>query len=178
MKSIFKLLTVVLISVVLASCGGGGTGASADVLVGAWHVDLSSLDLVLGEGVPAPMKGMVEMQKEKLLTEGADKSDDITLEFTEAGKMIASKEGEEKKEEFDYSFDGSKLSITGETDGEKIDVSLNISEASADKFTIAMTGEEILEQIKAKYPAMLEGAGGMDVDAMVKGCSVAVSFKK
>jgi|VirMetMinimDraft_7_1064189.scaffolds.fasta_scaffold10861_1 hypothetical protein len=176
MKSIFKLLTVVLISVLLASCGGSAGGA--DVLVGKWKIDLSTADLILGDGVPAPMKGMIEGQKEGFLAEGASKSDDITIEFTEAGKMIASKKGEEKNEEFDYTFDGSKLAITGESEGEKIDVSLNISEASADKFTIAMTGEEILSQIKAKYPKMLEGAGGMDVDAMVKGCSVAVSFKK
>ena len=176
MKSIFKLLTVVLISVLLASCGGSAGGANA--LVGKWHADLSSFDLVLGDGVPAPMKGMVEAQKEGLLEQGKAQQDDITIEFTEAGKMIASKKGEEKKEELDYTFDGSKLAITGESDGEKIDVSLNISEVSSDKFTIAMTGEEILSQVKAKYPEVLEGAGGMDVDAMVKGCSVAVSFKK
>ncbi|MFT5647855.1 MAG: hypothetical protein ACI976_002550, partial [Aureispira sp.] len=72
MKSIFKLLTVVLISVLLASCGAGVDGvdgsssSSTAGLVGQWKADLSSFDLILGDGVPAEMKGMVEMQKDGL----------------------------------------------------------------------------------------------------------------
>lgn len=175
MKSVFKLLTVVLISVLLASCGGAGSSAG---IVGKWHADLSTFDLVLGDGVPAPMKGMVEAQKEGLLTQGKAQQDDFTIEFTEAGKMVVSKKGDEKTEELDYSFDGSVLNLKGDMDGDKVDINLNVSEASADKFTIAMTGEEILAQIKTAAPELLAGAGEMDVDAMVKGCSVAISFKK
>jgi len=173
MKSIFKLLTVVLITVLLASCGG-----SSNTIVGAWHIDLSSIDLVLGDGIPAPMKGMVESQKEGLIAEGEEKSDDLTIEFTEAGKMILSNKGDEETKELNYSFDGSILSLTGDLDGEKVDLNFNISESTADKFTIAMTGEEILSQIKEKYPEVLALAGEMDVDTMMKGCSIAVSFKK
>ncbi|CAA6804068.1 MAG: Unknown protein [uncultured Aureispira sp.] len=175
MKSIFKLLTVVLITVLLASCGGSG---ASNNIVGAWHVDLSSIDLVLGDGVPAPMKGMVQAQKDGLIAEGEGKSDDVTIEFTEAGKMVVSKKGDEKTEELDYKFDGSKLTLSGDLDGEKVDIDLNISESTAEKLTIAMTGEEILAQIKAKYPEVLAMAGEMDVDTMVKGCTIAISFKK
>lgn len=175
MKSIFKLLTVVLISVLLASCGGSGSAAG---LVGEWHADLSSFDLVLGDGVPAPMKGMVEAQKAGLLEQGKAQQEDFTIEFTDAGKMVVSKKGDEKTEELDYTFDGSKLALSGEIEGDKINISLNVSDVSADKFTIAMTGEEILAQIKTQAPEVLAGAGEMDVDAMVKGCSVAVSFTK
>lgn len=175
MKSVFKLLTVVLISVLLASCGGSGSSAG---IVGKWHADLSTFDLVLGDGVPAPMKAGVEAQKEGLLAQGEAQQDDFTIEFTDAGKMIVSKKGDDKTEELDYSFDGSVLNLKGDVDGDKLDVNLNISEVSADKFTIAMTGEEILAQIKTAAPELLAGAGEMDVDAMVKGCSVAISFKK
>jgi hypothetical protein len=178
MKSIFKLLTVVLISVLLASCGGGAGGGSTAGLVGQWKADLNSFDLILGDGVPAEMKGMVEMQKAGLLEEGKAQSDDFTIEFTDAGKMVVSQKGEEKSEELDYTFDGNKLALSGETEGEKVNISLNVSEVSADKFTIALTGEEVLAQIKAEYPELLASAGEMDVDAMVKGCSVTLSFKK
>lgn len=176
MKSVFKLFTIVLITVLLASCGGG-SGSTAG-LVGKWHADLSSLDLVLGDGIPAPMKAGIEAQKDGLLKQGEAQSDDVTIEFTEDGKMILSKEGEEKKEELNYAFDGNKLSLTGDMDGEKVDFDLNISEVSASKFTISMTAEEILAQVKAKYPALLNAAGGMDIDAMAKGSSMAISFKK
>ena len=85
---------------------------------------------------------------------------------------------DEKTEELDYKFDGSKLTLSGDLDGEKVDIDLNISESTAEKLTIAMTGEEILAQIKAKYPEVLAMAGEMDVDTMVKGCTIAISFKK
>jgi len=174
MKSVFKLLTVVLISLLLTSCGGD----SATGLVGEWHADLSSFDLVLGDGVPAPMKGMVEAQKAGLLEQGKAQQEDFTIEFTDAGKMVVSKKGDEKTEELDYTFDGNKLALSGEIEGDKVNISLNVSEVSADKFTIAMTGEEILAQIKTQAPELLAGAGEMDVDAMVTGCSVAISFTK
>jgi hypothetical protein len=174
MKSVFKLLTVVLISLLLTSCGG----SSANQLVGTWKADLNSFDLILGDGVPAPMKAMIESQKTSVLQKGKEQSGDITIEFTEAGKMIASKKGEEKDEELNYTFDGKKLALSGEVEGEKVDINLNISEISSDKFTIAMTGEEILAQVKEKYPEALNGSESMDIDAMVKGSSMAVSFKK
>jgi hypothetical protein len=182
MKSIFKLLTVVLISVLLASCGAGVDGvdgsSSTAGLVGQWKADLSSFDLILGDGVPAEMKGMVEMQKDGLLEEGKAQSDDFTIEFTDAGKMVVSKKGDDKTEELDYNFDGNKLALSGEVEGDKVNINLNISEVTADKFTIALTGEEVLAQIKAEYPELLASAGEVDVDAMVKGCSVTLSFKK
>lgn len=175
MKSIFKLLAAVFISsLLLTSCGGGAT----DGLVGKWHADMSSFDLVLGDGVPAPMKGMVEAQKEGLLKQGEAQSDDFTIEFTNEGKMIVSKKGDDKTEELNYTFDGQKLNLSGDVEGDKVDIDLQISEVSSSKFTIAMTAEEILEQVKAKYPEVLKGAEGMDVDAMAKGSSVAISFKK
>jgi hypothetical protein len=150
MKSIFKLLTVVLISVLLASCGAGVDGvdgsSSTAGLVGQWKADLSSFDLILGDGVPA--------------------------------EMVVSKKGDDKTEELDYNFDGNKLALSGEVEGDKVNINLNISEVTADKFTIALTGEEVLAQIKAEYPELLASAGEVDVDAMVKGCSVTLSFKK
>ena len=173
MKSVFKLLTIVSIALLIASCGGSGTG-----LVGKWHVDLSSFDLVLGDGVPAPMKAMVEGQKDGLIKQGEGQSDDVTIEFTEAGKVILSKVGEEKTEEMDYTFDGSTLNLSGDMEGEKVDVDLNISEVTADKFTVSMTAEEILAQVKEKYPDALKGTEGMDIEAMAKGSSMSISFKK
>ena len=111
MKSVFKLLTVVLIAALVASCGGGG--ASSAGIVGKWHADLSTFDLVLGDGVPAEMKAGVDAQKEGLLAQGKAQQDDFTIEFTDAGKMVVSKKGDEKTEELDYSFDGSVLNLKG-----------------------------------------------------------------
>ncbi|MFK7796689.1 MAG: hypothetical protein AB8E82_04490 [Aureispira sp.] len=174
MKSVFKLLTIVSIAALLiVSCGGSGAG-----LVGKWHVDLSSLDLVLGDGVPAPMKAMVEGQKDGLVKQGEEQSDDVTIEFTEAGKVILSKVGEEKTEEMNYTFDGSKLNLSGDMEGEKVDVDLTISEVSGDKFTVSMTAEEILAQVKEKYPDALRGTEGMNIEEMAKGSSMSISFKK
>lgn len=175
MKNVLKTLMVVLIPLFLASCGGS---ASSDGLVGTWRVDLNSLDLVLGDGIPAPMKTGIEAQKGQAMEQAKSETENITLEFTKDGKAILSKEGEDEKPELDYSLDGDKLSLKGEIEGEKVDLGLNVSEISSDKFTIAMTGEEILAQVKEKYPDMLAAAQGMDLDAMVKGCSIAISFKK
>lgn len=186
MKNIFKLLTVVSIFLIVASCSSGegndssssssSTAAAAD-LVGEWQADLSSFDLILGDGVPADIKGLVEIQKESLLKEGEAQSGNFIIEFTDAGKMVV-KTGEEETEELDYTFDGNNLVLTGNVEGNEVNISLNISEVSADKFTIALTGEEVLAQIKAEYPELLVDTGEMNIDAMVKGCSVALSFKK
>lgn len=175
MKNIFKLLATIFISsLLLTSCGSGAT----DGLVGKWQADMSSFDLVLGDGVPAPMKGMIEAQKEGVVKQGEAESGNFTIEFTKEGKMIVSKKGDDRTEELDYTFNGEKLSLSGEVEGDKVDLDLNVSEVSSNKFTIAMTAEEILAQIKAKYPELLERAEGMNIDAMVKGSSMAISFKK
>lgn len=179
MKNIFKLLTVISVFLVVASCssGEGNDSSRTADLVGEWQADLSSFDLILGDGVPADIKGLIETQKESLLKEGEAQSDNFIIAFTDAGKMVV-KTGEEETEELDYTFDGNNLVLTGNVEGNEVNISLNISEVSTDKFTIALTGEDILAQIKAEYPELLVDTGEMNVDAMVKGCSVALSFKK
>lgn len=174
MKNVFKTLAVALTALVLVSCGGN----SADSLVGSWHADVNSLDLQLGEGIPAEIKEGIESEKGEAIEEAAEESEGISIEFTKEGKVILSKEGEEETFSLDYAVEGDKLSFKGEIEGEKIDVYVTLADASADKFTISLSGEDVLAQIKAQQPEMLGMAEGMDLDAMAKGTSVSMSFKK
>lgn len=174
MKKVFKTVAVALTALVMVSCG-----SNADSLVGTWHADVSSLDLVLGDGVPEEMKKGIESEKGEAMKEAQSEADEVSIEFTKEGKVILSKEGEDEKPELEYTVDGDKLNIKGEIDGEKVDFSLTLAEASADKFTLSITGEEALAQMKEKYPEMLAQAEGMgDLETMVKGSSVSISFKK
>ena len=56
MKTLLKTLTIGLTVLVLASCGG----SSAKDFVGTWKADASSLNLTLGDDVPAEIKLMIE----------------------------------------------------------------------------------------------------------------------
>lgn len=177
MKNVLKSLIVIMLPFLMASCGGDKAGK----LVGEWKVDVSSFDLVLGDGVPDPIKGMVEGQKAQMLSEAEKEAGSMSIEFKEDGKMVLTADGE--SEEMDYSVSGKKLNLKGEIEGEKVDVYLTLADVSADKFTVALTGEDILSQMKEKYPEEFEQAKGMaaqmgDIEAMMKGSKVAISFKK
>jgi hypothetical protein len=183
MKNLFKALIVVMIPLLLASCGGGD---KAGKIVGKWKADVSSLDLVLGDGVPAEIKTMVEGQKDKTLGEAEKEVSDITIEFTEAGKVVLSKEGEDEKPEMDYSVSGNKLNLKGDVEGQEVDFTLTLASVSGDKMTVAITGEEIVKQMKEKYAKEFEQANGMaaafaqgaSLEDMLKGSKVSLSFKK
>lgn len=175
MKNVFKTLAVALTALVLVSCGGA---SSAD-LVGTWKADPSSLDLVLGDGIPSEFKTMIEEGKKEAMSEATHEAEGMLIEFTEDGKIVLSKDGEKAPFTLDYSVSGDKLSIKGDIEGEKIDYYVTLSETSADKFTVSITAEEILAQVKEQMPeAMNEIPGEFDVDAMAKGTSVSFSFKK
>lgn len=164
---------------VLASCGGT---SEADI-IGKWKVDASSIDIKLGDGVPAPIKSEVdEAMKDMKSEEGAKEVNNITLDFQEGGKLIVSGEGKEEKEEFKWSIDGDFLVIEGDMQGKKGKIKFNIDEVSGDKMTISLTGEDILAQIKEQAPEMIEGmkmmAGGTDIEKMAAGSKITVSLKK
>ena len=174
MKNVFKTLVVALTSLALVSCGG--TEMTSIDLAGSWKADPSSLDLTLGDGLAA-FKGMIEEGKEEMLSEVSGESDKVTFDFKEDGKLVVSAEGED--ETFNWSLAGDKLTLEGELEGQGGKIELTVESVSADKLTLALTAEDLLAQIKEQMPeAMNEVPGEFDVDAMAKGTSVSMSFKK
>ncbi len=91
--------------------------------------------------------------------------------------MKLSAEGEDENPVLNYSVSGGKLVITGEHKGQKINFSISLS-TSPDKFTLSITGEDVLSQMETEYPELLDQAKGMDLKGMAKGTSVTISFKK
>ncbi len=177
MKNAFKTLAVALTALALVSCGG--TEVTSADLVGSWKADPSSLDLTLGDGIPAEFKTMIESGKKEAMSEATNETEGMLIEFTKDGKIVLSKDGEEAPFTLNYVVEGDKLSIKGEVEGEKLDYHVTLTEASADKFTITLTAEDLLSQIKEEMPeAMNQVPGEFDVDAMAKGTSVSMSFKK
>ena len=176
MKNVFKTLAVALTALALVSCGG--TEVSSAGMAGKWKADPSSLDLTLGDGLAA-FKGMIEEGKEEMLSEVSGESDKVTFDFKEDGKLLVSAEGEDEILTFDWSLIGDKLVLEGELDGQEGKIELTVESVSADKLTLALTAEDLLAQIKEQMPeAMNEVPGEFDVDAMAKGTSVSMSFKK
>lgn len=176
MKKIISGFAALAFLLVLASCGGA---SEADV-VGKWKIDVSSIDIKLGDAVPAPMKselneGMSEMKSDRAQKE----ADEMTFDFQEGGKLVISKKGEDEKVDAKWSIDGDYMVIEGEVDGMKGKLKLMIDEVSGDKMTVSLTGEEILAQMKAQQPGMVEMMKGQgDLDKMAEGTKVSVSFKK
>ena len=176
MKNVFKTLAVALTALVLVSCGGAEETAN---LTGSWKADPSSMDLTLGDGIPAEFKTMIEEGKKEVMSEATHEVEGMLIEFTEDGKIVLSKDGEEAPFTLNYTIEGDKLSIKGEVEGEKLDYHVTLSEASADKFTVTLTAEDLLAQIKEQMPeAMNEVPGEFDFAAMAKGTSMSMSFKK
>lgn len=105
----FKLLFVVCILAVLASCGGGD---KMD-MKGTWKID----NVELGEGFGEEEKKMAESMMVMITSA-------VTIEVEEEGKfnMKMSMMGKSEEEAGEYKFDGDSLSITakGETKSAKI----------------------------------------------------------
>ena len=176
MKNAFKTLAVALTALTLVSCGG--TEATSVDLVGSWKADTSSLDLTLGDGLAA-FRGVIEEEKNNMLSEASEESEKVTFDFKEDGKLVVSAEGEDEAFTFDWSLAGDKLTLDGEVEGEKGKIVLTVESISADKFTISLTAEDLIAQVKEQMPeAMGMVPGEFDIDAMAKGTSMSMSFNK
>lgn len=175
MKRIIGGFAALAFLLVLASCGG----KEADV-VGKWKIDVSSIDVTLGDGIPAEMKSMMNGNMSEMKSADAQKeADQTTFDFQEGGKLVISKKGDDEKLEGKWSIDGDYMIIEGEIEGMKGKLKLMLDEVSGDKMTVSLTGEEILAQLKAQQPGMVEMMKGQgDLDKMAKGTKVSVSFKK
>ena len=69
--------------------------------------------------------------------------------------------------------------IEGEVEGQKGKMALNVESISADKLTLALPAEELIAQVKEQMPeAMSMVPGEFDIDAMAKGTSMSMSFKR
>ena len=191
MNKVLKTLAVALTALIVVSCGGDEAPieeadvstaeaevSTEDLLVGPWKVDPSSLDLTLGDGLAA-FKGAIEEEKSKMLSEASEESETITFDLKEDAKLVLSKEGEDETFSFDWSLEGDKLIIEGEVEGQKGKMALNVESVSVDKLTLALTAEELIAQVKEQMPeAMGMVPAEFDVDAMAKGTSMSISFKK
>ncbi|MDC0313622.1 lipocalin family protein [Flavobacteriales bacterium] len=176
MKNVFKTLAVALTALALVSCGG--TEVTSAGMAGKWKADPSSLDLTLGDGLAA-FRGVIEEEKNNMLSEASEESETITFDLKEDGKLVLSKEGEDETFSFDWSLEGDKLIIEGEVEGQKGKMTLNVQSVSADKLTLALTAEDLIAQVKEQMPeAMNMVPGEFDIDAMAKGTSMSMSFKK
>ena len=58
-------------------------------------------------------------------------------------------------------------------------MALTVQSVSADKLTLALTAEDLIAQVKEQMPeAMGMVPGEFDIDAMAKGTSMSMSFKR
>jgi hypothetical protein len=174
MKKVIISSVLIALVLLMSSCGSKS-------IQGTWKVDPSSLDLVLGEGFPEEMKKGVEETKVEVKSEKAQKElDKITLELLEGGvAKLKHADHAEDTQEFHWKQNGDVLNLNGEIDGEKFNANLNILKSSADEVTIGLTGESLLEQVKAERPELMEQIPAMfDVKKLVEGAKVSISMKK
>lgn len=175
MKKIIISSVFVALIMLMSSCGSSS-------IQGTWKVDPSSLDLVLGEGFPEQMKlGVEEMKKEATSERTKSEADKVTLELLEGGvAKLKYADADERTQEFKWSQNGNVLNLNGEVDGEKFNANLDIMESSANEVMIGITGESLLEQIKAEQPELLENQmmKMLDLDKIVTGSKVSVKMKK
>lgn len=157
---------------VVASCGG----ASEADLIGKWSIDPASVSIELGDGVPAEMKGMVEGAEKEMKSEGAEDMKAATIEFKEGGKLVVGADGD--TEEGTWALDGDNLTLGMEQGGQKVEVTVQV-EMDGDAMTATLTAEEILNVIKKQgMEDQIKAMAGTELDKMIDGTSISVTFKK
>lgn len=174
MKKVIISSVFIALIMLMSSCG-------AKSIEGAWKIDPSSLDLVLGEGFPEEFKANIESAKKEANSEKAiGEAKKITLELLADGKAkLMHADHSDDTQEFSWKQDGSVLNLNGEIDGEKFNANLDIIESSADEITIGLTGESLLKQMKEERPELMEQIPSMiDVNKLVEGAKVSVKMKK
>jgi len=172
MKKVIGGIAALAILFVVASCGG----ASESDLVGKWSVDPASVNIELGDGVPAEMKAMVESAEKEMKSEGAKEVEATTIEFKEGGKLVISAEGDEQ--EGTWSLDGDNLTLGMEEGGQKLDITVEV-EMSGDSMTATLTAESIMKALKdSGMDQMIKAQTGTELDKMVEGTSISVTFNK
>lgn len=172
MKKVIGGFAALAFLFVVASCGG----ASEKDLIGKWSVDASSLDIQLGDGVPADMKEMVKSGQKEMLEEGSEDMEAATIEFKEGGVLTVGAEGE--SENGTWKLDGNTLTLGMEQGGQKVEVDLEV-EMSGDKMTATLTAEEVLNVIKEQGMAdQVKAMAGTELEKMVDGTSISISFNK
>lgn len=171
------ILSMILVTLILSACGGETVAINKAGIIGSWKVNLNSLRLAFGDEIPLGMQTGIELQKNEFIEQARQGVKTLTIEFTDANKMLVLKEGKGKELELDYVFDNNKLILKGTIQDQVLNIALTIDKMTTNKFTIVMKGEETLEEVRKNYPAILESAM-MNFDAMAKGSSVTLSFKR
>tara|TARA_B110000285_G_C14896013_1_gene500894 strand:- start:55 stop:570 length:516 start_codon:yes stop_codon:yes gene_type:complete len=151
MKTLLKTLTIGLTVLVLASCGG----SSAKDFVGTWKADASSLNLTLGDDVPAEIKLMIEEKKKGATLHNLREADRVNFKFKEGGRLSIS--WDQGVETLNWSVDGDYLTLDGEIKGDrrgeplKGKVLLYVESVSSNKLTVSVTAQEIV-RLKELFP--------------------------
>lgn len=172
MKKVIGGFAALAFLFVVASCGG----VSEKDIVGKWSVDASSIDIKLGDGVPAEMKEMVNKGKKEMMEEGKSDMEAATIEFKEGGKLVVGAEGE--SQEGTWELDGDQLILGMEERGKKASIKLGV-EMDGDNMTLTLTAEEVMNLLKEQgMDKMVEAQAGEKLDKMVEGTSVSVTLKK
>ncbi len=178
MKKIIGGFAALAFLLVLGSCGG----ASEADMIGKWKMDAGSIDLKLGDGVPAEMKAMVEFGKKEMMSEGKEDIEGATVEFKKGGVFTVSMDGQ--SEDGKWKLDGDNVVLTMKPEGAKkeVSISLIVEEVSGDAMTLTLTAEELVNTIKKQDPnamKMIESMSGQsDIEKMIDGTQVSFTMKK
>jgi hypothetical protein len=175
---IFNKVTILIVLAslfIFASCGS----REKDIL-GKWSPDLGSIDLKLGDGIPADIKSEVEQEMSGVKAMQF-MMDQIIIEFKEEGVLTLGPTGDTR--DFNWKLDGNNLVLSGELEGLKADFSLEIKELSKEKMTLFISAEAMMEQAKKAMgsefdEAMAEIPAEVNVNDMVKGTSMAITLTK
>lgn len=152
-------------------------------LVGKWQMDVNSFKFELGTGIPADIRKEAEkaMSDQNFAKEQL-KANYIIFEFNNEGKLIIHDNKKKKSETVNWKSDNKLLSFEGEIDGERGKVNVELLNCTKDMFTIKLTGESILAQLREQRPELLALAKGSpqfeDLDKIVAGSWISISFKK
>lgn len=170
MKKVIGGLAALAFLFVVASCGS----VSEDDVVGKWSIDASSIDITLGDGVPADIKKMVEQGKKEMMEEGKSDMESAVIEFKKGGKFSVQGESEEGT----WKLDGDQLILGMEQRGKKVSVKFDV-EMDGDDMKLTLTAEEVMNVLKEQgLDKMLAAQAGGDLDKMVEGTSLSFNLKK
>ncbi len=192
MKIFFILLIVVVFfSTSVVSCSEEKEADKKESLeegkdkknfVGEWTPDLGSVEIKISDAIPSEYTSELGNVKEEMKKNQA-MADQIVMEFKEDGKLVVGPKGDTK--EFNWDVDGNNLVISGDVDGQKFKAAFEITESTADEFTLKLTGSSVMEQAKEQYSKEVEqamksvpGIEALNVDKILSETWASMKFKK
>lgn len=184
------LFTCISLCFLLLSCGDNETSndtkketVNSQELVGKWQIDVSSFEYELGKGIPADIRKEADKAlSDQDFAKDQLKANSIVFEFNKEGKLIIHDNKKKNQETVNWKVVDKLLYFEGELEGQRGKINVELLECNKDKFTIKITGESILAQMKEQRPELLALAKGSpeleDLDKLVSGSWISISFKR